>query len=284
MQKLITGGVILSTTTLVISLFAYFQPFSVNDITQVIHHSIDDGRSDSALTGASNQISAASPSPGPTADASESVPYLESTRELGDISDLSLEESYEDKISVYSVMLDTSMGPMLYYNQSDIRWADYLYGGEDPMKKYGCGPTAVSMLVNSFSPTSFGSTPVELADWAAANGEYAAHSGSYHSLIPNALSAFGLEAESVKDHTYENAADLLNTGHILVALMGKGSLTKNGHFILITKMLDNGNVHIADPNSYDNSTKEWSLEQLLSELKESYDCGGPLWAVSVSGS
>ena len=57
-------------------------------------------------------------------------------------------------------------------------------------------------------------------------------------------------------------------------------MTENGHFILITKLLDNGNVHIADPNSYENSTKEWNLEQLLSELKDSRDHGAPLWAVS----
>lgn len=211
----------------------------------------------------------------------ESIPFLVSSNELGDISDLTMEDSCNEDTSVYLVMLDTSMGPMLYYNQGDARWASYLYGGEDPMGTYGCGPTAVSMLINSFSCDSLGVTPVNLADWAFANGEYAPKGGSYHSLIPNALSGFGLQVESIRDYSRENAADLLATKHILVALMGKGSLTENGHFILITKLLDNGNVHIADPNSYENSTKEWNLEQLLSELKDSRDHGAPLWAVSL---
>ena len=59
----------------------------------------------------------------------------------------------------------------------------------------------------------------------------------------------------------------------------RGALTENGHFILITEYLDNGNVHIADPNSYENSTKEWELGQLMAELKQSHDNGAPLWAV-----
>ena len=63
--------------------------------------------------------------------------------------------------------------------------------------------------------------------------------------------------------------------------MGKGSLTQNGHFIIIVQSgLNDGKVFIADPASYENSTKEWDLELLMSELKKSYDSGGPLWAVS----
>lgn len=275
-QKLIAGGIILSTATLVISLFAYFQP-SITDMIDKARHKTEISLSENNQPGNPDKDNSSDPE----TKESESVPFLESTKELGEISDLSMEDSYEEEISIYSVMLDTSMGPMLYYNQSDIRWAEYLYGGSDPMKKYGCGPTAVSMVINSFSPDRLGATPVELADWAFANGEYAPQGGSYHSLIPNALSAYGLEVNSVKNHSHEHAAELLNTGHILVALMGKGSLTENGHFILITKLLDNGNVHIADPNSYANSTKEWSLNQLLSELKGSHDSGAPLWAVSL---
>ncbi|MFQ7876977.1 hypothetical protein [Enterocloster sp.] len=54
------------------------------------------------------------------------------------------------------------------------------------------------------------------------------------------LSAHGIQVESVKQRTAGNAASLLDSGHILIALMGKGALTDNGHFILITEYLDNG--------------------------------------------
>lgn len=274
-QTLVKGGIFVSTSVLVISLFAYVQPHLLKNAAaayETIHHKLSEPK-----PGGSPITPPSKAAPPKTA----SVPYLVSSKELGDISDLSIEDSYEKQLSQYSVMLDTSMGPMLYYNQSDIRWADYLYGGGDPMKKYGCGPTAVSMLINSFSPNCSGATPVNMADWAAANGEYAPKGGSYHSLIPDSLSAYGLDVEGVKDRSLKNVSSLLGSGHIMVALMGRGALTQNGHFILITKLLENGNVHIADPNSYTNSTKEWSLEQLLSELKGSHDSGGPMWSVSL---
>ena len=170
------------------------------------------------------------------------------------------------------------MGPMIYYNQGDSRWADYLYGGADPIRSHGCGPTAVAMVISSFSSVTL--TPPEAADWAAANGYYAPDHGSYHSLIADSLTAFGLNVQSVKDRSQEHVSDLLREGSVLIALMGKGSLTQNGHFIVITKLLENGNVYIADPGSYANSTKEWELSKLLSELKGSRDSGAPLWAVS----
>ena len=205
-----------------------------------------------------------------------SPPYIESSNQRGDISALDADGSRtEDQIYLY--MLNTGIGPMIYFNQGDSRWSNFLYGGYDPMNKYGCGPTAVAMVINSFS--EYPVDPTDVAQWASDNGYYALHGGSYHSLIPDALEAHGLQVESVTDRSVENVSELLSSGHILVALMGRGSLTANGHFVLFTELLDNGNIMIADPADYENCTMEWDLEQLLSELKGSYDSGGPLWAV-----
>lgn len=200
--------------------------------------------------------------------------------EIGELADLNMEAFATEEGIVYSAILDTAMGPMVYYSQGDARWRDFLYGGADPMKKYGCGPTAVAMLISSFSLSGSSVTPQDMAEWAAANGHYATHSGSYHSLIPQALTAYGLQVEGVADRSREHVEALLKSGHVLVALMGRGALTENGHFILITRMRDNGYVSIADPNRYENCKKDWDLGGLLSELKRNYDSGGPLWAVA----
>lgn len=207
----------------------------------------------------------------------EPIPDLVPSTLQGNVSEIGDEGNTDTMDIDYLVMLDTSMGPMLYYSQRDSQWADYLYGGEDPIKQYGCGPTVVAMLVNSFTENP--STPREMADWCADHGYHAPQSGSYHSIIPDTLSAYGLQVESVSDRTYDNAAELLRSGHVLVALMGKGAFTSQGHFIIITKILDNGNVYIADCNSLDNTTKEWDLDQILEELKSGASDGGPLWAV-----
>ena len=181
----------------------------------------------------------------------------------------------------YNVYLDTAMGPMSYYNQHDSHWGSYLYGGQDTISKYGCGPTTAAMIVSAFGNVNGSITPKEMANWSASYGYFAPKSGSYHDYIPAVLSAFDLIVDSVKDgeRTPEHVADLLNSGHILVALMGKGALTNGGHFIIITKQNPNGTVSIADPNSYNNTNKEWNPAQLMRELKKNYDAGGPLWSV-----
>lgn len=283
-ERLLIGGIATTTVAMATSLFVYFRPFTLEDVADTakgaysyVKEYIEDSKERKeaqklAEIKASQEAEAASL-------AAETVAHIDRSADLG-IVDFDAEPIFlPQEDSVYTFMLDTSIGPMLYYCQGDIRWKEYLYGGIDPISRYGCGPTCVAMVINSFSSTSV--TPIEMADWAAANGEYAKHGGSYHSLIPNSLSAFGLKVESVTDRSAQNAAELLRTGHILVALMGRGSLTQNGHFIIIAQLCSNGNVYIADPANYENCTKEWNLQQLMDELKHVYDAGAPLWAVSL---
>ena len=277
---LLTLCILTCVTVMAASLLFFFHPFSLEDIL----HSTDEARifvsqhlASFADAVRSREDTAPAGAISDTSEETAEVPYMELTGETGDISRLEAEYS-DPSDQIYLNMLDTECGPMLYYHQGDSRWGDFLYGGYDPMNKYGCGPTAAAMVINSFSDTPV--DPTDIASWASENGYYALHSGSFHSLIPDAMEAYGLQVESVTDRTYEHAAELLSSGHILVALMGRGTLTQNGHFVLFTKLLDNGRVYIADPVNYENCTLEWDLELLLSELKKSYDSGGPLWAVS----
>lgn len=291
-EKLITGGITFTVLSIIISLFIYFTPSSPEAFTSMAGHVYKQavsqvGRLRAALLGSlmedflavEKDILVKLEEMAALREVTEIISYIDHTSELGDISRFNAEPVFPiQEDAIYTCMLDTAMGPLLYYSQGDVRWKDYLYGGADPISRYGCGPVCAAMVINSFSSTSV--TPVEIAEWSLANGCYAPQSGSYHSLIPNSISAYGLQVDSVTDRSAENAAELLRSGHILVALMGQGSLTQNGHFIIIAQLCDNGNVYIADPASYENCTKEWNLEQLMKELKRSYDNGGPLWAVS----
>ncbi|MDT3844610.1 MAG: C39 family peptidase [Bacillota bacterium] len=179
----------------------------------------------------------------------------------------------------YNLILDTAMGPMLYFNQGDSHWTGYMIGGRDRLGRYGCGPTVVSMIVNSFNSMDNGVSPVTIAEWALANNQYAMGGGSYHSLIPNALTAYGMQVAPVTERTPERVHAALDQGHLLVALMGKGDLTNNGHFIIIAQHNPDGSVMIADSNRFDNCTKAWDLNSLLSQMKGPDKDGGPLWEV-----
>lgn len=278
-EKLITGGIAMMSSAMVISLYAYFRPFTLEDVSNYAVAGFSNlqewGRE---LLSPKKEIDQSLSS---ESEIPEAVPYMTRTTDVGNVSDFTSEPVFPPQDdSIYSCFLDTAIGPMLYYNQGDLRWKSYLYGGSDPISKYGCGPVCVALLVNSFGTASV--SPVEMADWAAENGCFARGGGSYHNLIPKSLSAFGLQVESVSERTVQKAEELLRSHHVLVALMGKGTLTDNGHFIIIAQLTENGNVYIADPANYENSTKEWDLQQLINELKRSYDSGGPLWSVSLN--
>ena len=94
----------------------------------------------------------------------------------------------------YSLTVESSIGMLTYYNQSDARWAEHLYGGQDPLRKYGCGPTVLAMIVSSFTNQPL--LPPEMADWAAANHYWSSGFGTKHEFIPESATAFGLHAES----------------------------------------------------------------------------------------
>ena len=198
----------------------------------------------------------------------------------GELEELSLPSSLYYIKNDYDALLNTAMGPMLYLAQGDTHWADYLIGGQDRMARYGCGPTAIAMIANSFSDITQAVTPQEVAEWAMANKLYAIHGGSYHALIKDGLEHYGLQVDSVENRTAEEIQKLLNEEHILVALMGRGALTDDGHFVILCKNAPDGNVMIADPANFENSKKTWPVDQIVKELKKAYDAGGPLWAVS----
>lgn len=179
---------------------------------------------------------------------------------------------------VYTLSIPSSVGLLTYYSQHDSRWADALYGGQDPITSYGCGPTVLAMLVSSFTgQTTF---PSEMADWAAANNYWAAGSGTKHDFIMEGAAAFGFHAESFQNYTKEGIISELKNGHILVALMGPGHFTVSGHFIILSDYWSGDKISVADPASLENTQTPWDAQIVLDELLYGSKGGGPLWSIT----
>ena len=179
---------------------------------------------------------------------------------------------------MYTLSLTSSVGLLTYYNQNDVRWADALYGGRDPIASYGCGPTALAMLVTSFTNQTY--TPADMADWAASNNYWSAGSGTKHNFFLEGASAFGFQATSFQDFTPEGIISELKSGHVLVALMGPGQFTKVGHFIIIYNFWSGNQVSIADPASLERTQTPWDVQTLIDQLAYGANGGGPLWSIS----
>lgn len=179
---------------------------------------------------------------------------------------------------VYSLSLTSSIGTLTYYNQSDARWAGYLYGGTDPMTAFGCGPTAMAMLVTSFTNETY--LPSDMAAWAAEHGYWASGAGTKHSFIPECAASFGFKVSSFQNFTEDGVISELKTGHILVALMGVGHFSDSGHFIIISDYWSGAQVRVADPASLERTQQAWDISLILSELNPVAAAGGPVWSIS----
>jgi hypothetical protein len=120
--------------------------------------------------------------------------------------------------------------------------------------------------------------PVEMAGWAYQNGYWCSKSGSYHSLIPGAATAWGLSVEGCTASEPQRILDALSSGKLVVAIMTKGHFTSSGHFIVLRGVQD-GKILVADPASYSRSQQSWDLSIILSEASKRAGAGGPFWII-----
>lgn len=165
---------------------------------------------------------------------------------------------------------------IVFYTQTDDRFADELFG-EDPIGIYGCGPSAMAIVVSTLTDLTV--DPVKMAEWAYDNGYWAPKSGSYHTLIAGAADAFSLHCESCPREDTARMRSALEEGSLIVVLMGKGQFTDSGHFIVLYGLTEDGKVKLADPNSEERTGREWDLETITKEAKSYAADGGPFWII-----
>ena len=174
-------------------------------------------------------------------------------------------------------LLTAGTAGIRFYLQTDERCADRLFG-EDPIGVYGCGPSAMAMVVSTL--TDLVIDPVKMAEWAYENGYWAKQSGSYHTLIAGAAQAFSLSCESCPREDTDRMREALEEGSLIVVLMGEGQFTDSGHFIVLYGLCASGEVRLADPNSLQRTNQEWELETITKEAKSYAADGGPFWIIS----
>ena len=161
------------------------------------------------------------------------------------------------------------------YNQLDERYAGVAYG-TDVIGGYGCGPTAMAIVVSSLSGETV--DPVEMAEWSYNNGYWCKNSGSYHALIPAAAKNWKLSVSGCSASEPQQLLDALAEGKLVVAIMGKGHFTSSGHFIVLRGVKD-GQILVADPASYSRSEQTWDLSLILNEASKNAGAGGPFWII-----
>lgn len=177
--------------------------------------------------------------------------------------------------SLGDVTFTDGITPVVYYNQLDERYASQPYG-TDNIGGYGCGPTAMAIVVSSLTDDMV--DPVEMGQWSYENGYWCKSSGSYHALIPAAAEVWGLPVSGCTTSEPQRILDALAEGKLVVAIMSEGHFTTSGHFIVLRGVQD-GQIMVADPASYKRSEQLWDLSIILNEASRRAAAGGPFWII-----
>ena len=177
--------------------------------------------------------------------------------------------------SLGDVTFSDGVTPVVYYNQLDERYAGQPYG-TDNIGGYGCGPTAMAIVVSSLTDDMV--DPIKMAHWSYENGYWCKSSGSYHALIPAAAEEWGLPVSGCTTSEPQRILDALAEGKLVVAIMSEGHFTSSGHFIVLRGVKD-GQIMVADPASYKRSEQLWDLSIILNEASRRAAAGGPFWII-----
>ena len=177
--------------------------------------------------------------------------------------DFVLNYPFRDSQTLETFEYDLSEGvPLLM--QWDKRWG-YIQYGSDVVGLTGCGPVCLAMAGYYVSDGDERFHPAKMVEFAWDNGYYAKGSGSSWTLISEGGPELGLDVTEiplVKKRIMEN----LEVGNPIICAMGKGDFTTSGHYIVLVGTED-GKIRLNDPNSYANSQKLWTYEEMESQFR-----------------
>lgn len=155
------------------------------------------------------------------------------------------------------------------FMQWDKRWG-YINYGSDVAGLTACGPLCLSMCAYYFTRDN-AMSPDKMIRFSKENGYCIKGSGSSWNLISEGGKKLGFDVTEIP-LVEKRMADNLKAGNPVICIMGPGDFTTKGHFIVLTGYED-GMFSLNDPNSYKNSEKKWSYEEISSQIKN-------LWVIS----
>lgn len=145
--------------------------------------------------------------------------------------------------------------------QTNSQWSEIPYGNST-IGISGCAPTCLSMVTSAKGNTE--ATPDKIAKFSEDNGYYVEGTGTKWTLMSDGAKEFGLKVKELALDENLIARELQNN-HPIICSVGPGDFTIEGHFIVLTAY-ENGEIHVNDPNSAENSEKVWSYDRLAPQI------------------
>ena len=174
---------------------------------------------------------------------------------------------FRNEAAVEAFSCDRSQGVPLMM-QWDQRWG-YIKYGSDVVGITGCGPVCLAMA-GYYVTGDDAFSPQNMVEFARKNGYYSSGNGSSWTLISEGGEKLGLKVTEIP-LVKKKIMDHLKAGNPIICAMGKGDFTTSGHYIVLVGT-ENGLIRVNDPNSYANSERLWSYEEMESQFRN-------LWAI-----
>ena len=107
--------------------------------------------------------------------------------------------------------------------------------------------------------------PFSMAIKAESEGFYVWGSGSSWDMMDTMARELGLTVYKV-GFDENSISEFLGEGNPIICTMGPGDFTESGHFIVLTGIDSAGNISVNDPNSKQNSSRTWTLDELMPQI------------------
>ena len=152
-------------------------------------------------------------------------------------------------------------GTMPHLYQKDPQWADTPYA-DSTMGVAGCGPTCLSMAyIYLTGDTSY--DPVAMARFATETG-YIDSGATLWLFMSEGARQLGLQSEELGADP-SRIARALEAGNPVIAIMGPGDFTSEGHFIVMHGLDAQGDAVVYDPNSPARSATPWDISTIVGQ-------------------
>ena len=174
-------------------------------------------------------------------------------------------KKYANKDISIDISDEVKEGKIPLFIQWDKRWG-YRDYGRNYMALNGCGPTCLSMgYCGLKGDTEW--NPWKVAQWSSEYGYYVPGSGTAWSLMSEGAAQLGLQVMEANPDA-DTITEELAKGKVIIACMGPGDFTTQGHFIVLTKVTGSGKIVVNDPNSKKRSKQTWDVDRLVAQMKD----------------
>lgn len=135
----------------------------------------------------------------------------------------------------------------LYYQYQEP-WRSVKFGG-GTVSSSGCSVTSMAMVFSYLRGKTI--TPPDLIAWTE-NRYYVHPAGQSWAIFPDTANQWNIQCNNL-GNSITAAMAALADGKPVIARCGSGTFTKQGHFIVLRGITEDGQILVNDPN--DNSTK-----------------------------